>query len=359
MRFGGQLPGDFFVQLMSEYSLINKLERNAMETTYGQIMDIEQKPLNTGLGPTTTAAEVISGVSLEGKVAIVTGGSSGIGCETARVLAGAGAHVIVGARDPKKAENALSGVKNVELWPLDLAQPGSIDRFADTVVDSNLALDLLINNAGIMATPFLRDNRGYELQFATNHLGHFQLTARLWKALKQARDARVVCLTSAGHCRAGVDLEDPNFVKRAYDKWEAYGQSKSANSLFAVELDRRGKEHGIRAFAVHPGGILTDLVRHMTDEELEAHGIVRENGVLVSPASLKNVEQGAATSVWCAVSSALSGKGGVYCEDCDIAPIVPDDTKLLSGVRRWAIDKPTARALWDLSEQLTDLQWLR
>jgi NAD(P)-dependent dehydrogenase (short-subunit alcohol dehydrogenase family) len=272
-------------------------------------------------------------------------------------LSDAGAHVIVGARDLEKAEKALSGVEGVELWPLDLAQPGSIDRFAGAFVDSNRALDLLINNAGIMATPLMRDDRGYELQFATNHLGHFQLTARLWEPLKRARDARVICLSSVGHRRASVDLEDPNFVKRAYDRWAAYGQSKSANSLFAVELDMRGKEHGIRAFAVHPGGILTGLVRHMTEEELEANGIVRENGVLVSPAGLKSVEQGAATSVWCAVSPPLSGKGGVYCEDCDIAPIVPDDSKLLSGVRRWAIDKPTARALWDLSEQLTDLQW--
>jgi NAD(P)-dependent dehydrogenase (short-subunit alcohol dehydrogenase family) len=342
---------------MSEYSLMLKRETNAMQTTQGQHRDTEQKPLNTGFGPTTTAAEVIAGVSLEGKVALVTGGSSGIGTETVRVLAGAGAQVIVGARDPRKAEKAFSGVNNVELWPLDLAQPGSIDRFANAFVDSNRALDLLINNAGIMATPLMRDSRGYEMQFATNHLGHFQLTARLWEALKQARDARVICLTSAGHRRARVDLEDPNFTKRAYDKWVAYGQSKSANSLFAVELDRRGKEHGMRAFAVHPGGILTGLVRHMTDEELAAYGIFRENGELQSPASLKSVEQGAATSVWCAVSPALSGKGGVYCEDCDIAPVVPDDSTLPSGVRQWAIDKPSARALWDLSERLIDLQW--
>ncbi len=321
-------------------------------------MDTKQKPLHTGFGTTTTAAEVIAGINLDGKVAIVTGGSAGIGAETVRVLSGAGAHVTVGARDLKKAEQALAGVERVELSPLDLADPGSIDRFASAFVDSNRSLDLLINNAGIMATPLTRDARGYEIQFATNHLGHFQLTGRLWEGLKRAGNARVVCLSSAGHRRAGVDLDDPNFVRRPYDRWAAYGQSKSANSLFAVELDRRGGTHGIQAFAVHPGGILTGLARHMTDEELAAFGIVRENGELRAPAAgLKSVEQGAATSVWCAVSPQLDGKGGVYCEDCDIAAVVPDDSKLSSGVRRWAIDKPTAKALWDLSERLTNLQW--
>src|SRR5580700_3306337 len=167
--------------------------------TQKQDKDTEQKPLHTGFGSTTTAAEVISGINLEGKVAIVTGGSAGIGAETVRVLSGAGAHVIVGARDPKKAEKALAGVNRVELWPLDLADPGSIDRFARAVVDSHGRLDLLINNAGIMATPLMRDARGYEIQFATNHLGHFQLTGRLWPALTASRPASVVTLSSAGH----------------------------------------------------------------------------------------------------------------------------------------------------------------
>jgi NAD(P)-dependent dehydrogenase (short-subunit alcohol dehydrogenase family) len=195
------------------------------------------------------------------------------------------------------------------------------------------------------------------MQFATNHLGHFQLTARLWGPLRRARHARVVSVSSVGHRRAPVDLGDPNFTRRDYDRWAAYGQSKSANSLFAVELDRRGREHGIRGFAVHPGGILTDLVRHMTDDELGAYGIVREGGTLRASASYKTVEQGAATSVWCAISPALNGEGGVYCEDCDIAAEVPGDSKLLHGVRPWAIDPSIAIALWDLSERLTGLQW--
>jgi NAD(P)-dependent dehydrogenase (short-subunit alcohol dehydrogenase family) len=235
---------------------------------------------------------------------------------------------------------------------LDLAIPSSIDRFANEFLNSNRALDLLINNAGIMATPLTRDDRGYEMQFATNHLGHFQLTAKLWEALKKSGNARVVALSSFGHSRSGVDFNDPNFNQRPYNKWEAYGQSKSANSLFAVELDRRGQEHGIRAFAVHPGGILTDLARYLTDEDFKAFGVYRENGVLKGPDWLKNIEQGAATTVWCAVSPQLNNKGGVYCEDCDIAPILPADSKLRSGVRPWAVDKTGAEALWVLSEKL-------
>ncbi len=319
-----------------------------------------QKPLNSGFGANTTAAEVISGINLAGKTAVVTGGAAGLGTETVRVLSGAGAHVIVGARDLQKAGTALEGMKNVELWPLDLAQPDSIDRFAQAFVDSQRPLDLLINNAGIMATPLTRDDRGYELQFATNHLGHFQLTLRLWDSLKKAGSARVVNLSSLGHRRTGVDLNDPNFLNRPYDKWIGYGQSKSANVLFSVELDRRGQNHGIRAFAVHPGGILTDLTRHMTDEDLQAFGLYREKGVIQSSKSaisLKSVEEGAATTVWCAVSPQLNDQGGVYCEDCDIAAIVPDDSELRSGVRSWAIDEHTAEALWDLSERLIGLKW--
>jgi NAD(P)-dependent dehydrogenase (short-subunit alcohol dehydrogenase family) len=212
-----------------------------------------------------------------------------------------------------------------------------------------------------MATPLMRDDRGYELQFATNHLGHFQLTAGLWEALKKSRNARVLALSSRGHMRGEVDFSDPNFDKRPYDKWAAYGQSKTANSLFAVELDKRGQPHGIRAFAVHPGGILTDLLRYMTDEDLRPYGIYRVNGVITIPdvtkvpERFKTVEQGAATTIWAAVSPQLNGKGGVYCEDCDIAAMVPADSKLNSGVRPWAVDKAAAEALWILSEKLTSV----
>jgi NAD(P)-dependent dehydrogenase (short-subunit alcohol dehydrogenase family) len=328
-----------------------------MDASTHTIRDTEQKPLRTGFGPTTTAREVAAGVNLNGKTAIVTGGSSGIGPETVGVLATLGAQVIVGARDPGKAEQALAGVHNVEVRPLDLADPDSIDRFAGRFADGG-ALHILVNNAGVMALPLTRDARGNEMQFATNHLGHFRLTARLWEPLRRAGAARVVSLSSVGHRRAPVDPDDPNFDRRPYDKWAAYGQSKSANSLFAVELDHRGRGHGVRAFAVHPGGILTGLVRHMTEEELAAYGIVRAEGALQAPATgFKTVAQGAATSVWCAVSPTLNGRGGVYCEDCDIAEPVAGDSKALSGVRPWAIDKAVAQALWDLSERLTGLRW--
>ena len=324
-------------------------------------MVTEQKPLLSGFGPKTTAEEALAGRDLRGKVAIVTGGHAGLGLETTRVLSNARATVVIGSRDLKKAQMAVAKMKNVEIGQLDLASPNSIDRFANAFLSSNRPLDLLINNAGIMATPLMRDDRGYEMQFATNHLGHFQLTARLWEALKKSRNARVVALSSRGHARGEVDFSDPNFDKRPYDKWAAYGQSKSANSLFAVELDKRGQEHGIRAFAVHPGGILTDLLRYMTDEELSAYGISRENGVIKIPDAtkvserFKTIEQGAATTVWCAISAQLNGKGGVYCEDCDIAPMVPADSKLLSGVRPWAVDKAAAESLWILSEKLTSV----
>jgi NAD(P)-dependent dehydrogenase (short-subunit alcohol dehydrogenase family) len=345
--------------MTSKCSLISDQKRDTMDTAMHPIPDTEQKSLRTGFGPTTTAREVAAGVNLDGKTAVVTGGSSGIGAETVRVLAEAGARVIVGARDTGKADRALAGVNNVEVWQLDLAGPDSIDRFAGRFTGGGDPLHILVNNAGVMAPPLTRDGRGYEIQFATNHLGHFQLTARLWEPLRRAGAARVVSLSSIGHRRAPVDLDDPNFQRRAYDKWAAYGQSKSANSLFAVELDRKGREQGVRAFAVHPGGILTELIRHMTDAELAAYGIVREGGGLRAPATgFKTVAQGAATSVWCAVSPALDGRGGVYCEDCDIAVAVPGDSKDLWGVRPWAIDKAVARGLWDLSERLIGLRWL-
>jgi NAD(P)-dependent dehydrogenase (short-subunit alcohol dehydrogenase family) len=307
-------------------------------------MRTEQKPLPAGFGRETTAEEVLAGRDLRGKVAIVTGGHAGLGLETTRVLSNAGATVVIGARDLKKAQMTVAKMKNVEVAQLDLASPSSVDRFANEFLSSNRALDLLINNAGVMATPLMRDERGYELQFATNHLGHFQLTARLWEALKKSRD-----------------FSDPNFDKRPYDKWAAYAQSKTANSLFAVELDKRGQEHGIRAFAVHPGGILTDLSRHMTDEDLRPYGISRVNGVITIPdvtklsERFKTLEQGAATTIWAAVSPQLNGKGGVYCEDCDFATTVPADSKLYSGVRPWAVDQAAAEALWILSEKLTSV----
>lgn len=318
-------------------------------------MKTEQKPIGSGYGMRTEASQAIGGRKLNGKLAIVTGGYSGLGLETTKALVGAGATVIVPARTPDKARAALAGIRGVEQAALDLSDPSSIDAFARDVVKSSRKVDILVNNAAIMASPLMKDSRGYEAQFATNHLGHFQLTARLWPMLKQGGGARVVSLSSIGHRRSPVNLEDPNFEKSTYDKWEAYGRAKSANSLFAVALDEFGQPHNVRAFAVHPGGIMTDLQRFMPEEEKRAMGWIDENGRLNE--RFKTPSQGAATSVWCATNLQLEGKGGVYCEDCDIAEAVPADAQTWSGVRPWAIDPVAAKKLWTLSEKMTGVSF--
>ncbi|CAM3379968.1 SDR family NAD(P)-dependent oxidoreductase [Corallococcus sp. ZKHCc1 1396] len=311
-------------------------------------MTTRQQPLKSGYGARTTAREVMGDRRLDGVIAVVTGGYAGIGRETTRVLSAAGATVIVPARTPDKARSALAGMERVELEQLDLADPATIDAFAERFLASGRPLHLLVNNAGIMATPLARDARGFESQFATNHLGHFQLTARLWPALRRANGARVVALSSRGHRRAGVDFEDPHFERRAYDKWAAYGQSKTANILFALALDARGEAHRIRAFSVHPGGILTDLMRSMSEEE--KRGAI-ENSNKIAP--LKTVEQGAATSIWCATSPQLDGLGGVYCDDVDIAEVVGAESPVPRGVMPWAVDPALAERLWTASEAWT------
>jgi NAD(P)-dependent dehydrogenase (short-subunit alcohol dehydrogenase family) len=318
-----------------------------------------QHPIGSGFGAATTAAEVMRGIDLSGKTAIVTGGYSGIGVKTTQTLVSAGTKVVVPARDLSKAKSALAAMPGVIVDVLDLMDPVSIDAFANRFVSSGQALHLLINNAGTMASPLTRDARGYESQFSTNHLGHFQLTARLWPALQRAKGARVVSLSSVGHRRAPVDFEDPNFERREYERWAAYGQSKTANALFAVALDAIGERDGIRAFSVHPGGVITDLTRYMSTEELRAYGVLDEHGrPIIDPVrNMKTPEQGAATSVWCATSLQLEGLGGVYCEDCDIAVPVPGDSKELRGVRPWAMDRGFAQQLWDLSEKLTGIRF--
>jgi NAD(P)-dependent dehydrogenase (short-subunit alcohol dehydrogenase family) len=313
---------------------------------YTLAMATLQKPIQSGFGAQTTAREVLGDTRLDGAVVVVTGGYAGVGLETTRALSAAGARVIVPARSLDKARGALASIERVEIEELDLAEPASIDQFAARFNASGRPIDMLINNAGIMATPLLRDARGFESQLATNHLGHFQLTARLWPALRRAGGARVVSLSSRGHLRAGVDFEDPHFVRRAYDKWVAYGQSKTANVLFAVALDARGEADGVRAFAVHPGAVVTELMRSMSEEEARS-------AVDGARASLKSTEQGAATSVWCATSRKLAGMGGVYCEDVDIAAAVPADFPEPRGVRPWAIDRELAERLWTLSETWT------
>jgi NAD(P)-dependent dehydrogenase (short-subunit alcohol dehydrogenase family) len=320
-----------------------------------------QAPINSGYGFSTTAKEVIGNINLQGKVAIVTGGYSGIGLETAKVLAKAGATVIVPARSIEKAKKALEGIQNIELETLDLMDPTSIDSFTERFIASERPLHILVNSAGIMAPPLMRDKRGYEAQFATNHLGHFQLTARLCPALKKAGSARVVAVSSRAQRLGGVNFEDPNFKRTEYDKWKAYAQSKSGNVLFSVELDRLGKAQGVRAFSVHPGLIpTTDLGRFSLDGKTNIKQIENNNK---KPApkeqadEFKTIEQGATTSVWCATSPLLNGMGGIYCEDCNIAEAVPADSLKGNGVRPWAIDTELSKKLWQLSEDLTGVKF--
>ncbi len=312
------------------------------------IMTTKQTPIHSGFGATTTAREVLGNRRLDGITAVVTGGYAGVGLETTRALSKAGATVVVPARTRDKARAALAGMDRVEVESLDLFIPESIDAFAARFLGSNRALNVLINNAGIMGAPLARNARGIESQLATNHLGHFQLTARLWPALRKARGARVVALSSRGHARAAFDFDDPNFERRPYDKWIAYGQSKSANALFALALDGRGEPDGIRAFSVHPGAVATDLMRFMPEEEIRSAVSAAE---AISP--LKSSEQGAATSIWCATSPQLDGMGGIYCEDCDIAEAVPADFPQPRGVRPWASDPVLAERLWKKSEEWT------
>jgi NAD(P)-dependent dehydrogenase (short-subunit alcohol dehydrogenase family) len=318
-------------------------------------MATQQQPVGSPFGYRSTAREVIRGIDLAGKRVVVTGGYSGIGTETVRALAGAGAEVLVGARRVDQAEAVLGGLAgSIAALPLDLADPASIDAFAKAVAARWESLDILIANAAVMASPLARDARGYESQFATNHLGHFQLAARLWPLLAAARSARVVVLSSIGHRLNGLDLDDPHFERRPYDKWTAYGQAKSANALFALQLDKLGQRHGVRAFSVHPGGIMTALQRHLTNEEQVAMGWIDAEGNVNE--RFKTEEQGAATTVWAATSPLLEGAGGVYCEDCEVAvPASPDNRA--GGVQPHVRDEALAERLWAESERMTGVEF--
>jgi NAD(P)-dependent dehydrogenase (short-subunit alcohol dehydrogenase family) len=326
-----------------------------------------QQPLHSGFGITTTAQDVINGLDLTGKTAIVTGGYAGIGLETVKTLSAAGAKVIVPARDTGKAATNLRGLNNVTIEQMDLMDATSIAAFAGRFLAVHNALHVLINNAGIMWVPLLRDQYGYESQLSTNHFGHFQLTAKLWPALKKANGARVVNVSSFGHQIAPFNFEDPNFIHRPYETLQGYGQSKTANNLFAVELDHRGKEFNVRAFSLHPGSVIgTDLGRVAPMALFRQMGTHDENGDLFPDvaAKLKNVAQGAATSVWCATSPQLNGIGGVYCENADVAELDEgniehhyNDPSSLRGVRPYSVDAENAQKLWALTEEMTAVQF--
>ncbi|WP_342555943.1 SDR family NAD(P)-dependent oxidoreductase [Paenibacillus sp. FSL R7-0652] len=311
----------------------------------------QQHGIDSGFDKNSTADEVLHGLDLSGRLAVVTGGYSGLGLETTRALVRAGAHVVVTARRPDAAREALADLEHVEVDELDLADLSSIRAFAARFLAAGRSIDMLILNAGIMACPETRVGPGWEAQFAVNHLGHFALTNLLWPALVHEGGARVVSLSSAGHHFSPIRWHDIHF-EQGYEKFPAYGQSKTAVSLFTVELDRLGKPYGVRAFAVHPGGIMTPLQRHMPKEEMVALGWIDESGSVANPA-FKSPEQGAATQVWAAASPELEGFGGVYCEDCNISEMAPEDGGFY-GVKPYAIDAEQAERLWALSAELTN-----
>ncbi|MGQ7855782.1 SDR family NAD(P)-dependent oxidoreductase [Pedobacter sp. WC2501] len=326
-----------------------------------------QHPLGSGFSATSTATEVIKGIDLTGKIAIVTGGNAGIGLETTKVLAAAGATVIVPARDIEKARKNLRDIPNVEIDTMDLARPETIDAFAEKFLSSGRPLHLLINNAGIMWVPLQRDSRGFESQLSTNYFGQFQLVARLWPALKNANGARVVNVSSLGHHMAPFNFDDPNFEHREYQTLSGYGQSKTASNLFALELDNRAKAHQVRVYSLHPGSIAgTELARDADMELFKQMGFFDESGNMRPEilASLKNIPQGAATSIWAATSPLLNNIGGVYCEDADIAELLSEDPCIQtsaklhqSGVMDYSLNKSSAKKLWDLTEEMTGIEF--
>jgi len=332
-----------------------------------------QKPIGSGFNGKSTTTEVIKGIDLTGKIAIVTGGDSGLGLEITKSLTSAGATVIVSARDTEKAKENLMGIDNVEVEQLELSNPVSINAFAEKFLASNRPLHMLINNAGIMWTPLHRDERGYEGQFSVNYLGHFQLTANLWNALKKANGARVINVSSSAHHYSPVLFEDVNYNTRNYDKFEAYGQSKTANILFTVALDEKAQQFGVRACTLHPGLILeTNLSRHLAFEDFVAIGALHPDGTpnVEADEAMKKVqktkEQGAATAVWAVTNPQLKDIGGVYLEDVDIASYNPDtyDSEVakknpagFSSVAPFALEADAAQKLWILSEELLDLKF--
>ncbi|KRC63601.1 oxidoreductase [Aeromicrobium sp. Root236] len=308
-----------------------------------------QRPLPSGFDATTTTDDVLKDVDLTGTLALVTGGYSGIGIETTRALVAAGAEVVVPSRRVQTAREQLAGFERVEVGSLDLGDLESVRRFADRFLATNRSLDLVIDSAGIMAAPETRVGPGWESQLATNHLGHFALVNRLWPAIEPS-GARVISVSSRGHHFSPIRWDDPHFTQ-GYDKWLAYGQSKTANSLFAVHLDALGRDAGVRAFAVHPGAILTALVRHMSMAEQIEAGYLDEDGNLIDP-RFKSPEAGAATQVWAATSRQLDGLGGLYLEDVDVAAPWTED-QVYTGVKDWAVDPDEAQRLWALSAELT------
>ncbi|MFK4799173.1 SDR family NAD(P)-dependent oxidoreductase [Streptomyces sp. MPA0124] len=312
----------------------------------------DQQPLGSPFSAAATAEDIMAGHDLSGMTAVVTGGYSGLGLETTRALATAGARVIVPARRPHVARAALQEVKGSEVIPMDLTDLDSVHSAAAHISNRIDRLDLLMAVAGVMATPERRVGPGWEGQLTANHFGHFTLVCELYPLLAAAGGARVVVNSSAGHTLTGIRWHDPHF-RTGYDQWLAYGQAKTANALFAVHLDALGQGDDVRAFSLHPGKIITGLQREMTLQEQIDRGWVDEHGNVIG-ADFKTPSQGAATGLWAATSPLLDGRGGLYLEDCDIARVSAPGTAMDDGgVRAYAIDSEEAARLWDLSVAVT------
>ena len=309
--------------------------------------------MTTSFGEATSAEEAARSIDLGGKTIVVTGGSAGLGIETIRVLAACGARMVSVVRDEAKGQAAAAEIRknvpgaDIEIAVLDLFDLDSVRRGGDDIAKRFPRIDRLINNAGVMACPLGRTAQGLDTQLGTNHLGHFVLTARLIPQLLAGNPARIVNLSSAGHRLSPFRFEDPFFEKEPYDKWTAYGQAKTANVLFSVALDKRFKDRGIRAYAVHPGAIQTELGRHMDQDDIKDLLARRSPG---NPMKFKKIPQGAATTVWAATAKELEDQGGLYCEDCQVAEKTQDESSG-SGVLPWALDEEAAERLWSLSEE--------
>ena len=314
-----------------------------------------QKKLNSGFTGKPEPREILEGKDLSGKVAVVTGGYSGIGLETTRALAAAGVKVYVPVRTPGKAKENLKGLEGeVIVDAMDLANLASVRGYAASVTDRESKIDLLINNAGIMACPEARIGNNWESQFGVNHVGHFLLTQKLRGLLLNSDSARVVCLSSVGHRRSNILWDDIHFESTDYEKWTAYAQAKTANALFALGLDIKYRDQGIQAFSVHPGGILTPLQRHLPNEEMMALGWTDVDGNLSKQAAtlFKSTTQGCSTTLWAATSNALTDTGGLYCEDCDVSNLATEDSPMFCDVAPWAASEEGAMRLWELTEKM-------
>lgn len=340
-----------------------------------------QKPINSKFGHNTTAMEIVKGLDFTGKNVVITGGYAGMGLETTKALASIGANILVLARDTKRAKHNLKKIPNIEVEYFDLLKPDIINTFSEKYISTDKPIHVLINHAGIINVPKLtKDIRGYEYQFATNHLGHFALTAKLFPALIKANGARVIEVSSRGHRFGGILFDDINFEKTEYTGMRAYAQSKTANVLFALKLNEIGEKHNIKAFSVHPGpvpsselfagslvgiapNIQISLIRFLSKIMRGFHlteflNMLRKSKIKHEGDLFKTIQQGAATTVWCATNTDLNDIGGVYCEDCNIAKTVSADSNEPFGVRPWAIDPEMANRLWEISEKMTGIKFV-